>query len=153
LARQTGARLLATTEPLLHHSDRRPLLDVVTCTREKKKLSEAGDLLVKNAERQLKAPAEIQRIYRDAPEAAAESLLFLDAVTFSMDHLRYEYPEEVAEGYSDPQAALVAMAWEGAKERYPEGIPEKVSASLERELEIVGRMRYAPYFLTVADVV
>ncbi len=153
LAQQTGARLLATTEPLLHHAERKPLLDVVTCIREKKKLSDAANLLAKNAERQLKPPAEITRIYRTAPEAVAESLRFLDGVNFSMDQLRYEYPEEVADGYSDPQDALVAMAWKGAKERYPEGIPEKVSASLKRELEIVGRMRYAPYFLTVADIV
>jgi error-prone DNA polymerase len=153
LAGQAGARLLATTEPLIHHGDRRPLLDVVTCIREKKKLSEAGALLAKNAERQLKPAREISRIFRDAPEAVAESLLFLEGIGFSMDQLRYEYPEEVAEGYSTPQEALIALSWEGARNRYPEGIPEKVSAGLTRELEIVGRMRYAPYFLTVADIV
>ncbi len=153
LAAQTGARLLATTEPLMHHGDRRPLLDVVTCIREKKKLSEAGALLAKNAERQLKPVQEITRIFRDAPEAVAESLCFLDGISFSMEQLRYEYPEEVAEGYSTPQEALIALSWKGAHERYPEGIPEKVSSALTRELEIVGRMRYAPYFLTVADIV
>ncbi|MEZ5957089.1 MAG: error-prone DNA polymerase [Hyphomonadaceae bacterium] len=153
LAAQTGARLLATTEPLIHHGDRRPLLDVVTCIREKKKLSEAGALLAKNAERQLKPPQEIVRIYQGAPEAVAESLRFLDGIGFSMEQLRYEYPEEVAEGYATPQEALIALSWEGAHKRYPEGIPEKVSAALTRELEIVGRMRYAPYFLTVADIV
>jgi error-prone DNA polymerase len=153
LAVQTGARLLATTEPLMHHGDRRPLLDVVTCIREKKKLSEAGALLAKNAERQLKPTQEIRRLFKVAPEAVAESLLFLETISFSMDQLRYEYPEEVAEGYSDPQQALEAKAWEGAHERFPEGVPEKVSSALKRELEIVGRMRYAPYFLTVADIV
>ena len=114
LAAQTGARLLATTEPLMHHGDRRPLLDVVTCIREKKKLSEAGALLAKNAERQLKPIQEIMRIFRDAPEAVAESLRFLDGISFSMEQLRYEYPEEVAEGYSTPQEALIALSWEGA---------------------------------------
>ncbi|QGZ95558.1 error-prone DNA polymerase [Terricaulis silvestris] len=153
LAAQTNARLLATTEPLMHHADRRALLDVVTCIREKKKLNNAGALLAKNAERQLKPFGEITRLYRDAPEAVVESLHLLDAVTFSMDQLRYEYPEETSEGYSDPQQALEAQAWDGARERYPEGIPEKVEASLKRELEIVGRLRYAPYFLTVADIV
>jgi error-prone DNA polymerase len=152
LASQTGARLLATTEPLMHHSDRRPLLDVVTCIREKKKL-DAGALLAKNAERQLKPAQEIERLFRDAPEAVTESVRFLEGIGFSMEQLRYEYPEEVAEGYSDPQEALVALSWEGAHRRYPDGIPEKVSNALKRELEIVGRMRYAPYFLTVADIV
>ncbi len=124
LASQTGARLLATTEPLMHHGDRRPLLDVVTCIREKKKLSDAGALLAKNAERQLKPAQEIIRIFRDAPDAVSESLRFLEGISFSMDQLRYEYPEETADGYSDPQQALVALSWEGAHKRYPEGIPE-----------------------------
>ncbi|MGD9982193.1 MAG: error-prone DNA polymerase [Hyphomonadaceae bacterium] len=153
LAVQTGARLLATTEPLMHHGERCPLLDVVTCIREKKKLDDAGALLAKNAERQLKPPQEIVRLFRDAPEAVAESLRFFEAVSFSMEHLRYEYPEEVAAGFSDPQQALEVLSWEGARSRYPEGIPQKVSDALKRELEIVGRMRYAPYFLTVADIV
>ncbi len=153
LASETGARLLATTEPLMHHGDRRPLLDVVTCIREKKKLSEAGALLAKNAERQLKPPEEIRRLYRQAPDAVEESARFLKSVSFSMTDLRYEYPEETSEGFATPQEALEARAWAGAHKRYPEGIPEKVRASLIRELSIVGRIRYAPYFLTVADIV
>jgi len=153
LATQTGARLLATTEPLMHRGDRRPLLDVVTCIREKTKLDQAGALLAKNAERQLKSPTEIARLYKNAPEAVAESLRFLAGVSFSMDQLRYEYPEETAEGFTDPQQALEALSWEGAHKRYPDGIPETVSAALKRELEIVARIKYAPYFLTVADIV
>jgi error-prone DNA polymerase len=153
LASQACAKLIATTEPLMHHSDRRALLDVVTCIREKKRLTDAGALLAKNAERQLTPPEEIARLYKDAPEAVEESLRFLDGVAFSMDDLRYEYPEETAAGFTDPQQALEALSWEGAKTRYPEGIPEKVQDSLTRELGIVGRKRYAPYFLTVADIV
>ena len=137
----------------MHHGARRPLLDVVTCIREKTKLSEAGAQLTKNAERQLKPPEEIARLFRDVPEAVAESLGFLDGVSFSMDDLRYEYPEEASSGYSTPQEALEARSWAGAAKRYPEGVPEKVRASLTRELEIVGKMKYAPYFLTVADIV
>jgi error-prone DNA polymerase len=153
LAVQTGARLIATTEPLMHRGDRRPLLDVVTCIREKTKLDDAGALLAKNAERQLKPPQEIARLFRDSPEAVAESLRFIEGVNFSMEHLRYEYPEETSEGYSTPQEALEARTWEGACNRYPEGIPDKVRASLVRELEIVRKKQYAPYFLTVADIV
>jgi error-prone DNA polymerase len=153
LAGETGAHLLATTEPLIHHSDRRPLLDAVNCIREKKKLADAESLLAKNAERQLKPPQEIARIFRTAPEAVTESLRFLEGIGFSMENLRYEYPEEVAAGFSDPQEALVHLTWKGAHKRYPEGIPEKVTKNLARELGIVGRLKFAPYFLTVADIV
>ncbi|MFZ2030173.1 MAG: PHP domain-containing protein, partial [Vitreimonas sp.] len=153
LARQTNARLLATTEPLFHHPGRRPLLDVVTCIREKQKLSEAVGLLESNAERYLKPAKEMRRLYEEAPEAVGESIAFLSKVAFSMDELRYEYPEETCEGFSNPQDALVSMAWKGAHDKYPSGIPDKVRTSLERELEIVGRIQYAPYFLTVADIV
>src|SRR5262245_13628820 len=153
LAAETGARLLATTEPLMHHPERRALLDVVTCIREKKRLADAEALLASNAERCLKPPGEIARLFKDVPEAVAESLAFIDSINFSMDDLRYEYPEETAEGYADPQQALEDLSWKGAHKRYPNGIPEKVEASLKRELGIVGRLRYAPYFLTVADIV
>ncbi len=153
LASQTGARLIATTEPLIHDAESRPLLDVVTCIREKKKLNEAGELLAKNAERQLKPVHEIARLFADAPEAVAESVRFLQGIQFTMDQLRYEYPEETSEGYSSPQEALTARAWEGAAKSYPNGIPKKIRDSLNRELEIVEKKQYAPYFLTVADIV
>lgn len=153
LASQTGARLIATTEPLIHHADNRPLLDVITCIREKKTLNEVGALLAKNAERRLKSAQEVMRLFADVPEAVAESLSFLQCVQFSMDQLRYEYPEETSAGYPSPQEALEARALEGAAKFYPAGIPEKISVSLRRELEIVGKKQYAPYFLTVADIV
>lgn len=153
LAAQTGARLLATTEPLMHRADARSLLDAVTCIREKRKLSEAGVLLAKNAERQLKPAQEMARLFIDAPEAVSESVSFLDGIEFSMNQLRYEYPEETSAGYSSPQEALQARAWEGAAKSYPAGIPEKIRESLCRELEIVSKKQYAPYFLTVADIV
>lgn len=153
LASQTGARLLATTEPLMHHEDARPLLDVVTCIREKKKLSEAGALLAKNAERQLKAPGEIRRLFALAPEAVEESLRFIERISFSMDDLSYEYPEETADGFADPQAALEHLSREGIAKRYENGVPPDVAEILERELKIVKDLKYAPYFLTVADIV
>ncbi|HWA00191.1 MAG TPA: error-prone DNA polymerase [Caulobacterales bacterium] len=153
LAEETGARLIATTEPLIHCPERRPLIDVLSCIREKTTLDNAGVLLLKNAERHLKPPSEIARLYSRALDAVEESLRFAAGVTFSMDELRYEYPEETTEGYPDSQTALEALSWEGAKARYPEGVPAKVRDNLRRELEIVGRLKYAPYFLTVADIV
>ena len=153
VAEQAGARLIATTEPLLHDPDRRPLLDVINCIREKKTLKEAGGSSIKNAERYLKPAHEMLRLYRDVPEAVGETAAFLSNVTFSMEELRYNYPEETSEGYSTPQEALQARAWAGAQKRYPGGISEKVKGALIRELAIVERKQYAPYFLTVADIV
>ena len=153
LASQTGARLLATTEPLMHHADARPLLDIVTCIREKTKLNEAGSLLTKNGERQLKEPKEIRRLFALAPEAVEESLRFLERISFSMADLSYEYPEETAEGFSDPQEALEHLVWEGIAKRYANGTPASVKRALKKELKIVKDLKYAPYFLTVADIV
>jgi len=153
LASSTGARLLATTEPLIHHSDRKALLDVVSCIREKTKVAEAGALLAKNAERQLKPEQEIRRIFSREQRAVDESMRFWEGISFSMDDLCYEYPEETSEGYSSPQEALERFAWDGIARRYPNGVPEEVAGTLKRELGIVKNLNYAPYFLTVADIV
>ncbi|MBI1339391.1 DNA polymerase III subunit alpha [bacterium] len=153
LAAATGARLIATTEPLHHAAERRALLDVLTCIREKVRLDEAGRLLAANAERRLKPPDEMARLCRDAPEAVAESLRFLAGSAFSLDQLSYQYPDEIAPGFDSAQAALEALTLEGARKRYPGGIPPAVRATLERELGIVAQLNYAPYFLTVADIV
>ncbi len=153
IAAASGARLIATTAPLIHAPERKPLLDVVTCIREKTTLDAAGRLLEANAERHLKTPQEIARLFRDAPEAVSETMRFLDGLNFSMDELRYEYPEETKAGYASPQEALEAFTWKGAAERYPEGVPEKVRAAIVHELGIVAELKYAPYFLTVHDIV
>jgi error-prone DNA polymerase len=153
LAQETGARLIATTEPLHHIPERRALLDVLTCVREKTTLDAAGRLLAANSERCLKSPREMQRLYAEAPEAVSETLRFLQGVTFSLDDLSYEYPDESVEGYSSAQEALEVLSWQGAYSRYPEGVPAKVRSALNRELDIVGELQYAPYFLTVADIV
>lgn len=153
LAAETGAKLIATTEPLHHVPERRALLDVLTCIREKTTLDAAGRLLAANAERHLKTPEEMERLYRDTPEAVGETVRFLEGAKFSLDELSYQYPDETVEGYSSPQAALEALSWAGAAKRYPDGIPDSVKTSLERELDIVATLNYAPYFLTVADIV
>ncbi len=153
LAAETGARLIATTEPLHHVAARRPLLDVVTCIREKTTLDNAGRLLAANAERHLKTPAEMMRLYSAAPDAVFEAVGFLDGLAFSLDELKYQYPDECVEGYATAQDALEALSWEGAAWRYPDGVPPKVRQALLRELAIVAQLNYAAYFLTVADIV
>ncbi len=150
---QTGAKLIATTEPLHHTAARKALLDVITCIREKTTLDAAGTLLAANAERHLKPAAEIARLFRETPEAVEETMRFLRGITFSLEDLSYEYPDECVSGYSDPQTALEALTWEGAAWRFPSGVPPKVKATLERELKIVGNLKFAPYFLTVQDII
>ena len=153
LAVAKAVPLLALGDVLYHGAGRRPLADVMTCIREHVTLENAGRRLDANAERHLKAPAEMARLFRMAPEAVGESLRFLDACRFSLDELSYEYPDEILEGYPDAQSALAALAFEGAKRRYPDGVPDKVTAALEHELALIGRLSYAPYFLTVHDIV
>ncbi|MBX9761307.1 MAG: PHP domain-containing protein, partial [Beijerinckiaceae bacterium] len=153
IAADTGARIVATTEPLYHRPERRALADVLTCIREKTTLDAAGRRLAANAERCLKPPEEMARLYREGPEAVAETTGFLDGLRFSLDELSYQYPDETVDGYPNAQAALEDLTWKGAAKRYPDGIPEKVRSSLVRELKIVADLAYASYFLTVADIV
>jgi error-prone DNA polymerase len=137
----------------MHHPERRTLLDVVTCIREKTTLDEAGLLLATNAERHLKSPEEIAHLYAAYPGAIHETQRFISGLSFQLDHLRYQYPDELLSGYATPQEALTALAWAGAQKRYPNGVPEKIRNGLDRELGIVERKGYAPYFLTVHDIV
>ena len=157
LAEASGAPLVATNDVRLHSPARKPLLDVLTCIREHCSIDEAGFRLATNAERHLKAPEEMARLFRDLPEAVARSLEIVARCRFSLDELRYEYPEEVEQG-GDPRALLARLTWAGAAERYPperypEGLPETVKAALSHELALIAELDYEPYFLTVHDIV
>ena len=153
LARAVGAPLIATNDALMHAPERRALADVLTCIREKTTLEAAGRLTQANAERHLKAPREMARLFTDAPEAVAETIRFLDGLAFSLDELKHCYPEELREGHATPQAALEAFVWEGAETRYPGGVPERTREALKYELALIASLDYAPYFLTVHDIV
>jgi error-prone DNA polymerase len=153
LARSVGAPLIATNDVLMHIPERRMLADVVTCIREKTTLEAAGRLTQINAERHLKAPREMARLFAEAPEAVGETTRFLDGLAFSLDELKHCYPEELREGHATPQEALEAFVWKGAETRYPEGIPESTRAALTYELKLIASLDYAPYFLTVHDIV
>jgi error-prone DNA polymerase len=153
LARAAQIPLLAVNDVHMHHPDRRPLADVLTCIREKVTIDRAGRRLAANAERFLKPPEEMARLFRDAPEAIAETMKLSEALVFSLDELRYEYPDESIEGFSNAQDALAHLAYEGAAQRYPHGVPDKVRAGLDHELKLIAQLAYAPYFLTVYDIV
>jgi len=153
IARKARVPLIAVNDVLYHHPDRRMLQDVLTAIREHVTIDQAGRLLAVNAERYLKPPTEMVRLFEDVPEAIAETRRLSDALTFSLEELRYEYPDETREGFATPQDALVHLAFAGAAERYPAGIPDKVRASLDYELKLIASLDYAPYFLTVHDIV
>jgi error-prone DNA polymerase len=153
LAHRARIPLVATNDVLYHHPTRRPLQDVLTAIREGVTVAGAGFRLEANAERHLKTPEEMARLFRSYPEAIANTLVIAEACRFSLDELRYEYPDEPIPQGSTPQAHLEKLAWEGAAMRYPDGVPEKVRASIRRELALIEKLDYAPYFLTVHDIV
>jgi len=153
LAAKLGAPTLATNLPAYHVPGRRMMADVVTSIREHVTVAEAGFLLDANAERHLKDGHEIARLFRGREEALARPEEIVRRCTFNLEELRYEYPHETREGYATPQEALEALTAEGLKFRYPDGAPDKVRRAVAHELELVAELGYAPYFLTVHDIV
>jgi len=152
-ARTAGISVIATNNVLFHHPERKPLQDILTCINRGCSIDQAGFNLQSNAERYIKPPAMMARLFRDYPDAIARTVEVANRCRFSLDELRYEYPEE-SRGESDtPQEELVRLTWLGAAERYPEGVPNKVRAQLEHELQLIGQLQYAAYFLTVYDIV
>ena len=145
--------LIAVGDVLYHAPERRALQDVLTCIREHTTLDAAGFRLEANAERHLKAPAETARLFRHIPEAVDETIRFASRCRFKLDELRYQYPEETRAGFASTQEALIHYAEEGARRRFPNGVPLKARKALDHELKLIGELNYAPYFLTVHDIV
>ena len=153
LARKNGCTILATNDVHYHVPDRRPLQDVVTCIREKVTIATAGFLLNPNAERHLKRPEEMIRLFARWPHAIEATREFADALHFSLNELRYEYPKETVPEGRTPQQHLEQLTWDGAKKCWPDGIPDKVLKQLNYELPLIERLDFARYFLTVHDIV
>ncbi len=152
LARRLNVPLVAHNDVHQHVPERQMLQDVLTCIREKCTIAEAGKRLAANAERHLKPPQEMARLFRDYPQAIAASIDIAEQMSFSLDQLKYEYPNDSIGGDSDPQTVLTRLAREGAQWRYPDGVPGKVEKQIDHELKLIGELRYAPYFLTVWDL-
>src|SRR3954468_11597652 len=134
IAKRHGCTILATNDVHYHAPDRRPLQDVVTCIREKVTIGNAGYLLNANAERHLKSPAEMARLFARWPPAIAATREFAGSLHFSLEELRYEYPRETVPEGRTPQQYLEYLTWEGAKQRWPDGTPDKVMNQLRHEL-------------------
>jgi error-prone DNA polymerase len=152
IAGETGLPLVAVNDVLYHVPERRPLQDVVTCIREHCTIAEAGFRLLANAERHLKAPAEMARLFRGYEGALARSLEIVARCHFSLDELQYEYPEEPVPPGMTPQQRLAQLAWAGAAAKFPGGAPDHVRTLIEHELALIEQLNFARYFLTVHDI-
>jgi error-prone DNA polymerase len=152
-AKRHRVKLIAVNDVLYHSPERCDVQDILECIRNRTTIEKIGQNRIANAERYLKSPAEMKRLFRKAPEAIEETLHFLNRITFSLDELRYEYPDEPVPFGKTAQTHLADLTWEGAKDRYGIRIPTAVKKALEKELKIIERLNYAPYFLTVNDIV
>ncbi len=152
-AHANGLGLLATNDVHYHAPERRPLHDVMTAIANKVTVAQAGHLLHPNSERHLKSPAEMCRLFERWPRAIEAARAVADACDFSLDELRYEYPEEIYPDDMAPQEYLEVETWRGAERRYPSGVPDSVHDTLERELALIAKLDLARYFLTIKDIV
>lgn len=153
LARANGLAILATNLPLYHAAHRRPLHDVMTAIRCKTTVATAGHRLEANAERHLKSPQEMARLFHRWPHALSAARDVADACRFSLDELRYEYPLQTYPDGLDAQAYLARLTWEGAARHYPLGVPVEVAGTLDKELALIGKKALAQYFLTIKEIV
>ncbi|WP_343700658.1 error-prone DNA polymerase [Chitinophaga sp.] len=153
LSKQFNIPLAATNDVHYHHPTRRELQDVVTCVREKCTIYTAGFRLHQNSERYLKPAKEMHRLFRQYPDALRHACDIADACRFSLDSLQYVYPEEITNKGRSPQEELVALTWQGARERFGDTITSKTVDTINHELNFIKEMDYAAYFLTVHDIV
>jgi error-prone DNA polymerase len=153
LAQEANVPLAAAGDVYFHEPARQPLSDVLTAIKHGCTVATAGELLYPNAQRYLRPPAEMAAIFTRYPTALERTLEIAAQTTFSLDELRYEYPEELAPAGQTPMQYLTRLAWDGARDRYPSGVPEKVRGLIEHELRLIEDLRYEAYFLTVWDLV
>jgi len=153
IAASVGAPLLATNEVLYHQPSRRPLQDVLTCIREKTTIEAIGQRLEANAERYLKPADEMARLFRDVPEAITETMRFASRIHFSLDQLKYQYPDEPVPPGKTAQQHLEDLTWAGVEQYFSGKIDDTLRATLRKELDLIAELKYAHYFLTVHDIV
>jgi len=153
LSTRLDVPLVAVNNVYYHHPKRRQLQDILTCILEDCTIDKAGFKLFPNAERYLKPTQEMIRLFRQYPDAILRTQQIADACRFSLDELKYEYPTEITSEARSPQQELVRLTWEGAYAFYGDNLPEKIITSIQHEMQFIEEMDYAPYFLTVYDIV
>ena len=153
LAGKAGVPLAAANDVHLHDAQRQPLQDVLTAIRHGTRVNELGDFCFPNAERHLKSAEAMLQLFASVPEAVLLTREIADRCRFSLDELRYEYPEELCPDGREATQFLEELVWEGAGRRYPDGIPRHVGDLLNHELQLIRELHYETYFLTVWDLV
>ena len=153
LAASARVRSVATNDVLFHSPERRILQDVLTCIREGCTIDDAGFRKHRFADRHLKPPGEMARLFARHPAAIAATMEIARRCSFSLDELRYQYPNEVSRPGVTSQQDLERLTWEGAASRFPGGVPAKTARLLRHELGLIETLGYAPYFLTVNAIV
>ncbi|MDB5133725.1 MAG: error-prone polymerase, partial [Mucilaginibacter sp.] len=140
-----GVPMVATNDVHYHEPARRELQDILTCVREKSTIQNAGFLLHPNAERHLKPTDEMQRLFRQYPDAIRLTQEIADACVFSLDTLKYIEPEEISPDGLTPQERLTKFTWEGARKRFGDDVPKKIGEQIEFELAFIERKNLASY--------
>ncbi len=153
MAEDAGVPTIATNDVLFHVPERRILQDILTCIRHNCTIDQLGFRRERHADRYLKAPGEMARLFERYPEAVARTREIMDRCAFCLSQLEYQYPDERMHPDEPPQKVLERFVREGAEKRYPAGVPEKVEKQLSHELALIAKLGYASYFLTVHDIV
>ncbi|MCZ7454375.1 error-prone DNA polymerase [Rhizobium rhizogenes] len=153
LATKFRVRTVITNDVLFHEPDRRQLQDIVTCIRNNTTIDTVGFERERHADRYLKPPGEMARLFPRYPEALARTMEIVSRCKFSLDELSYQYPEEALVPGKSAQESLEQYVWECIPDRYPEGLPPEILKTVRHELDLIQKMRYAPYFLTVFSIV
>jgi error-prone DNA polymerase len=153
VAQELGVQTVGANEVLYHDKLRRPLQDILACIRAGKVLSDAGRAIRENAEHDLKPAVELGRLFADDPACLRRTLDIAEQCAFSLDDLRYRYPEEHLPSGRSEQGWLRELAFRGARARYQGKVPADVRTQLERELQIIHRLDYGGYFLTMHEIV
>ena len=153
LAVRFKVKTVVTNDVLFHEPGRRQLQDIVTCIRNNTTIDDVGFERERHADRFLKPPEEMERLFPRYPDALARTMEITRRCTFSLEELTYQYPEEAIVPGKDAQASLEHYVWQCVPDRYPEGLPSEVLKTVRHELGLIRTMRYAPYFLTVYSIV
>ncbi|WP_273690176.1 error-prone DNA polymerase [Ketogulonicigenium vulgare] len=152
LALRASAPMVAVGDVLMHRASRRPVADVLTCLREGITIDNIGTRALPNAERRLKGAQDMARLFRNHPAALRRTVQIADRISFDLGDLRYDYPDEANDGEL-PQARLERLARAGLIRRSKGAAPDRYQGLLDKELSVVAELGYAPYFLTVHDIV
>ncbi|MGV1951045.1 error-prone DNA polymerase [Agrobacterium vitis] len=153
LAAKHGVRTVVTNDVLFHDPGCRQLQDVITCIRTKATIDDVGFERERHADRYLKPPEEMERLFPRYQEALARTMEIVNRCRFSLEELAYQYPEEAIIPGKTAQESLEHYVWECVPQRYPKGLPPDVEKTLRHELALIQTMKYAPYFITVFSIV